>query len=149
MEKRTEKDIRRAIEYFEQAIEIEQDFGLAYAGIAECYASLPYHSAFPSNEALQKVGEASIKALEIDDSLAEAHVLHAQMKMQRDLDWTAAETEMRNVIDANPHCMKAHYYYAILLTFSARHEEAIIEMKKALELDPVSLVINRNLGEAF
>ena len=147
--KRTEEDIKKAIEYFEKAIEIEQDFALAYAGIAECYSTLPYYSTFPSSVALQKAKEVSIKALEIDDSLAEPHLALANANMALNLDWTAAETEFRKVINANPNYMKAHYLYALLLMYSARNEEAIREMKKALELDPISLIINRNLGELF
>ena len=146
---RTEENIKKAIKYFEQAIEEDSNYALAFVGIAESYIALPYYSSFPSKEALEKSKEASLRAIEIDNTLTDAHVALAKVKTEYDQDWAAAEIEYKQAIDINPAHTKAHYSYALHLMFEGRFDESIEEMKKALELDPLSLVINRNLGELF
>jgi len=146
---RSHEDIKRAIKYFEQAIELDPDYALAYVGIADSYIFLPYYSSFPSKEAIPKAKEAVQKALEIDNKLAEAHVRLATILIEFDHDWATAERKFMQAININPANVDAHYNYALQLLYEARFDEAIEEMKKALELDPLSLAVNRNLGEIF
>ena len=146
---RSEEDIRKAIKYFVQAIEIDPNYALGYVGIASSYISLPYYSFFPSKEALPKAKEALQKALEIDNKLVEALVMDASIISEYDYNWVTSERKLKQAIDINPFNGDAHFQYALHLMYIARFDEAIEEMKKALELDPLSLVINRNLGEIF
>ncbi len=146
---RSHEDIKRGIKYFEQAIELDPDYALAYVGLADSYVMLPYYSSFPSKEAMPKAKEAVQKALEIDNKLVEAHVVLATILMEYDHDWAAAERKFMQAININPVNVDAHFNYAIQLQYEARFDEAIEEMKEAQELDPLSLVINRNLGELF
>jgi serine/threonine protein kinase/Tfp pilus assembly protein PilF len=146
---RSEDDIKRGIKYFEQAIELDPDYALAYVGIANSYVTLPYYSFFSSKEALLKAKKAILKALEIDNKIGEAHAAFANISLMYDYDWATSEKEYKQAIDINPANVDAHYFYALRLMYEARFDEAIEEMKRALELDPLSLVLNRNLGEIF
>ncbi|MFB0566642.1 MAG: protein kinase [Candidatus Aminicenantaceae bacterium] len=147
--KRTEKDLKKAIEYFEEAVKADPDYALAYAGLADSYQILPEYSSFPSEEAYQKSNEAALKALEIDESLAEAHVSLAANKHDYEWDWVGAEREFKRAIELNPGYATAHFWYAYHLVHLARLDEAIKEIKRAHELDPFSLVINRWVGTVF
>jgi serine/threonine-protein kinase len=144
--KRTGGDLKRAIEYFEQAIERDGRYAPAYAGIADSYNDLPNYSSFSPDEAYPKANEAALKALELDDKLAEAHASLGLIKSEYDWDWDGAEKEFKRAIELNPACVTAHYWYGLLLLYLARFDDAIKEMKKALELDPVSLLIYKHMG---
>ncbi|MBA7688865.1 Serine/threonine-protein kinase PknD [subsurface metagenome] len=132
LEMRSEEDIKRAIKYFEQAIEIDPHYALGYVGIANSYLILPYYSFFPSKEALPKAKEALQRALEIDNKLVEALVMDASIISEYDYDWVNAERKLKQAIDINPVNVLAHYYYALHLMYEARFDEAIEEMKKAV-----------------
>jgi len=147
--KRTEEDLKKAIEYFEQAIEIDPSYAMAYAGLADSYIILPDYSSIPPKEAYPKAEEAALKALEMDDTLAEAHASLAAIKDDYYWDWEGAEREYKQAIELNPGYATAHHWYALHLMYMARFDEAIVEIKRAHELDPLSLVINRNIGQVF
>ena len=147
--KRTEDDLKRAIGYFEQALQLDPNYALAYVGLANSYLLLPEYGAFPPKEAYPKVKEAALKALEIDEMLAEAYVTLAQIKRRYDYDWPAAERTYKRAIELDPNYATAHHWYGYDLMCVERYDEAIDEIKRAHELDPLSLVINRNLGQVL
>jgi serine/threonine protein kinase/Tfp pilus assembly protein PilF len=146
--KRTEEGLRRGIEFFNKAIELDPSYSKAYAGVADCYAMLTEYSAQPPMELYPRVQAAARKALEIDDSLAEAHTsLAAAYEYQ--WAWSDAEREYRRAIELNPNYATAHQWYGVFLSSHLRHEEAISQLRKALELDPLSLIINTSMGRAL
>jgi len=147
--KRFEIGLKKGLEFFQQAIERDPGYTLAYSGLADCYNLLPWYGNFPQKEAYQKAREAALKALEIDDKLAEAHASMAFVKMLSDWDWGSTEKEFKRAIELNPKYSTAHHWYAFYLFFRARFDEALAEMEKALELDPFSLIINCDLGWAL
>jgi len=149
---RTVRDLKRAIQYFEQAIEQDPGYALAYTGLAYSHITLPTYADLSPSEFYQeefKAKEAALKALEIDSNLAEAHASLGMIKWLFDWDWDSAEREFLRAIELNPGYANAHYNYGYMLMYMARFEDAIREMKLALELDPLSLIINRNLGQLF
>jgi TolB-like protein/Flp pilus assembly protein TadD len=145
----TEEGFHKGIEYFQQAIEKDPDFALAYAGLASCYSGLANNSIVPPKEGYPKAKEASLKALEIDDTLAEAHNSLAFIKADYDWDWLGAEREYQRAIEINPNYASAHDLYGYHLYRMGRFEAAIAELKRAVELDPASALNNRVLGQAF
>jgi serine/threonine-protein kinase len=147
--KRIEEGIKTAVDHFEQALKEDPDYAQAYAGLADCYVILPWYSPFPQKEAYTKAKEAALKALEIDDTLAETHASLAFIKLFYDWDWAGAESEFKRAIELNPGYATAHHWYAFYFVFKARFDEAIKEMKKARELDPLSLIINVDMGQMF
>jgi TolB-like protein/Tfp pilus assembly protein PilF len=149
---RTVQDLKKAIQYFEQAIEKDPDYALAHAGLAYSHYLLTHYAYLSPSEFYQealKAKEAALKALEIDNTLAEAHVSLGSIKWHADWDWEGAEREFMRAVELNPGYADAHFNYGYMLMHMARFEDAIREMKLALELDPLSLVINRNLGQLF
>ena len=151
LNKRTAEGIKKAIEYFEQAIEIDIHYALAFAGLADCYTLLGSagYSASAPQEAMPKAKVAAIKALEIDDTLAEAHISLAFVKFRFDWDWEGAERGFERAIELNPGSATAHHWYALYLTAMGRLREAITKIKQAQELDPLSLIINSAAGRIF
>jgi serine/threonine-protein kinase len=143
--KRTEESLKKSIEHFNQAIEKDPNYALAYAGLADAYITLQDYSLLSPKPLRQKAKEAAKKALDIDATLAEAHNSLAHV-MFREWDWEGGKREHKRAIELNPNYASAHHWYALLLSYAGRFDEAIAEMKKAWELDPLSLIINRNLG---
>jgi tetratricopeptide (TPR) repeat protein len=144
-EKRTEESLTKSIEYFDQAVEKDPEYALAYAGLADSYLTLVDYSFLSPRELLPKARDAAQKALSIDPMLAEAHNSMGQV-MFREWDWEGAEKEHRRALELNPNYPSAHHWYALFLTYAGRFDEAVAEMKKAWQLDPLSLIMNRNLG---
>jgi len=147
--KRTDKDVRRGLDYFKQAIDRDPCYALAYAGLADSYIILGSFglSSLSPGEAFPKAKAAAVKALEIDDTLAEAHASLANALAQYEWDWLNAETEFRRAIELKPTYATAHHWHAfVYLTAMGRLDEAIAEEKRAQELEPLSLIINTNLG---
>ena len=144
--KRYEIGVKKGLEYFQQAIEKDKDYTLAYSGLADSYIILSWYSPLPQKEAHQKAREAALKALEIDDRLAEAHISLAFVKLLADWDWTSSEKEFKLAIELNPKYITGHHWYAFYFLFRNRFDDAIAEMNHALELDPFSLIINCDLG---
>ncbi len=141
--KRTDAGFLKAVDYFQQAIAKDPTYGLAYAGLADAYGLLGWDT-YPSKEYIPKAKEMAQKALEIDDQMAEAHTSLAMVKALYDWDWKGAEQEFRRAIELNPGHATAHHWYGIHLGAMGRVEESKRELGKALELDPLSLIINVN-----
>jgi serine/threonine protein kinase/tetratricopeptide (TPR) repeat protein len=147
--KRTEETLKQAIEYFNQAIALDPSYALAYAGVADCYHILPFYSDLQAKDLCPKARAAAIKALEIDDTLAEAHAALAMVKWDYDWDFAGAEREFKQALELNPNYASVHQWYAEYLATMGRHEEAIAEAKRAREIDPLSLIINTVEGFIF
>ncbi|HWO00671.1 MAG TPA: tetratricopeptide repeat protein, partial [Blastocatellia bacterium] len=146
--KRTEDGLRKGIDYFNQAIERDPTYALAYAGLADCYAILVELEASPPTELYPKVKAAAQQALEIDDSLAEAHT-SLGAAYEYEWDWADAENQYKRAVELNPSYATAHHWYAAYLISRLRSDEAIREMQRALELDPLSLIINTSMGRVL
>lgn len=145
--KRTGDDLKKSIDYFEQAIAADPDYALAYAGLADGYVLLPGYSAGRPQECYPKAKAAAEKALELDESLAEAHTTLAIAIWNFDFDFARANREFERAIELNPNYATAHQQYGNnTLSALGRFDDAIREGKRALELDPLSSVINSDLG---
>jgi tetratricopeptide (TPR) repeat protein len=129
-----------------QAIEKDPNYALAYVGLAESYVALESFGLMPAREAVPKVKEAAMKALELDNTLAEAHTALTDVK-EYDWDWLGSEREFRRAIELNASDATAHQWYSQLLARLHRNEEALAEIKRAQQLDPLSLMINSTAGE--
>src|SRR5205814_1785551 len=145
--KRTSDGIKHAIEHFQQSIARDPDFALGHAGLADSYIALTFYNFAAPHETMPKAKESAIKALALDDPLAESHASLAHILMNYDWNWAAAEKEFKRSIELKPDYATAHEWYAIhYLTATGRFEEAVQEMKRALELEPASLVMNTFMG---
>ena len=147
--KRTGADLRKAIDHFNHAIAKDPNYALAHAGLADCYDLLHEYSELSPKESYPKAKAAAIKALELDDTLGEAHTSLAYSLINYDWDWRSAEREYQRAIQLNPNYATAHQWYAECLSMLGRHSEAIAEIKKAHELDPLSLIINQGVGGKY
>ena len=145
--KRTNEALKKSIDYFNQAIERDPSFALAYAGLADCYVVPAYM--LPPGEKIPKAKMAAMKALELDDTLAEAHTSLARAMTTYDWDWRGAEREFQRAIELNPNYAIAHQWYCGYLEAMGRTPEAIAEGKRALELDPLSPIITFEMGLGF
>jgi TolB-like protein/DNA-binding winged helix-turn-helix (wHTH) protein/Flp pilus assembly protein TadD len=149
--KRTAEGLKVAAAYFNQAVDEDPNYAQAYSGLADTYALLGdwQYAAMTPKEALPKAKAAAIKALELDNTLGEAHNSLAFCLDGFDWDFKSAETEFRRALELNPSYATAHHWYAWHLSLLGRNSEAISEMKKAKDLDPLSLIINADLAELF
>lgn len=147
--KRTTKDVHKAIEAFTTAIDLDPNYALAYAGLADAYAILSAYGVEPPTVLMPKAREAALKALALDDKLAEAHTALAYTLSGYDYEFANAEQELKRAIELNPHYATAHQFYGELLTHRGRPVEASAEFQRALELEPLSLIINRMYGESL
>jgi TolB-like protein/Tfp pilus assembly protein PilF len=147
--KRTGADLRKAIDYFNHAIAKDPNYALAHAGLADCYDLLCEYSELSPNESYPKAKAAAIRALELDDTLGEAHTSLAYSLLNYDWDWRSAEREYQRAIQLNPNYATAHQWYAECLSMLGRHTEAIAEIKRAQQLDPLSLIINQGVGGKY
>jgi TolB-like protein/Tfp pilus assembly protein PilF len=148
--KTTEEGFKKSIEYFQQAITKDPTYALAYSGLADSYSLLASNGGFvPPRQSFPKAKEAALKALAIDDTLAEAHTSLGYIQTFYEWDWSGAEREFQRALALNPSYAEAHYYYGLALRNTGRLQEALAETKRAQELDPLSLLINRGLGLAF
>ena len=144
--KRTPDGFKRGLELFQQAIDTDPGYALAYAGLADSYAMLGDYSVLAPREAFPRAEAAAQTALRLDDNLAEGHTSLAFVKMAYEWDWETADREFRRAIELNPNYATAHQWYASYLAMMGRFEESIREIKRAQELDPLSRIINANLG---
>jgi tetratricopeptide (TPR) repeat protein len=147
--KTTLEGLEKAVEYFEKTIEKDPSYALAYAGLADAEMYRSFWGGCPPKETYPKARAAALKALEIDDTLAEAITSLARIKHSYDWDWDGAERGYRQAIDFNPGYATAHQYYALCLMHQGRFEQAVKEMERAHELDPFSLHINVNVGQVY
>lgn len=144
--KRTEEGIEKSIEYFEQAIIRDPKFALAYAGLADSYNLLASYSTKPLATPLLRAKATALKALSLDNKLAEAHAALAAVKLWREFDWEGAERVWRRAIELNPNYATAHLWLALYLAAVERMDEALSEIRLALDLEPLSRVVNLNLA---
>ena len=149
--KRTAEDVTRAIRYFEEAIDLDPNYALAYTGIADCYnaSGFSYDLGLPAAEVISRAKTAAAKALEIDDTLAEAQTSVAYAKLLFDWDFEQAEALFRRALELNPNYVNARHWYTHLLMALSRFDEALAEGERALDLDPLSAVMNTHLGWHF
>jgi TolB-like protein/Flp pilus assembly protein TadD len=150
-EKRTLEGIHKAIEYFNQATESDPRYALAYAGLADAYTLLGSgtYGAMPSKNARVSATEMAVKALEIDDALAEAFTSLAFVRFRFDWAWQDAERAFERAIELNPRYVTAHHWYALFLAAMGRDDEAIREINKARTLDPLALTVGTAEGRIF
>jgi serine/threonine-protein kinase len=144
LEKRNKEDIKKAIDYFDQAMVKDPRYAMAYVGLANAY--ILGDGALPSEVSMLIARLAATNALSFDNNLADAHTSLAVVHMLSDWDWPATEREFRQAIDLQSSNATAHHWYAEYLTAMGRHEEAISEIKRAQELDPLSVIIKRDVG---
>ena len=147
--KRKGKDLNKAIELYNQAIEKDANYALAYVGLADSYSLLSLYGDARPKDIFPRAKAGATKALEINETLAEAHNSLAYVYERYDWNWKAAEAEFKRALELNPNYATGHFWYGELLVYLGRFEEAIREIKRALELDPVSLIINGALGWAY
>lgn len=147
--KRTGEALKKSIEYFNRATEKDPDYALAYAGLAHAYLLLPPYSAGSPQESFPRAKAAAKRAIELDDTLAEAHTSLAQA-LYFDWNFADADKEFRRAITLNPNYATAHHWYGFgNLQTEERFDDAIRELKRAQELDPFSLIINTDLGHTY
>jgi tetratricopeptide (TPR) repeat protein len=149
LSKRTEEGLNKSIECFNQAIEKDPGFALAYSGLADANMYLlriGFLRGLSRKEIYDKAKAAATKALELDDNLAEAHTSLALIKMEYEWDWPGSEREFQRALQLNPGLAEAHHQYSHYLTALGRTSESLAQSRRALELDPLSLVLNGHLA---
>lgn len=144
--KRTEEGMNKGIEYFQQALQKDPGYALAYAGLADSYNMLVTWQFVSGQEAGPKAKQAALKALELDRSLPEAHASLGFEKASYEWDWVGAEKEFKEALRLNPSYETTYRWYGNTLSAMGRHEEAIAAARRGLELDPTSLLNSSNLG---
>jgi len=145
--RRTVTGVKRSIQSFTESIDLDGRFGLAFAGLADAYTVLGMYGAFSPKEVMPRAKDAAQRALEIDGSLAEAHVSLGCVQAVFDWDWEAAESSFQKALELNPNYATAHHWYSVnLLTPLGRFDEAVREIEIALQLDPISPAIVTSTG---
>ena len=144
--RRTDKGFRQAADYFQQAIDKDPNYGRAYAGLADTFTLMSTWFVGSPDELMPKARTAAMRALELDESLAEAHASLALIRENYDYDWPGSEKEFRRAIQLDPQYASAHQWYAEFLSWQGRFEEAFAESERARQLDPLSLIIASDYG---
>ncbi len=140
----TEESLNKARDQFTTALEIQNDYAAAYAGLASYYAVLPFYSALSPAEVFPKARAAVEKSLELDEGLADAHASLAYIRAYYEWDWAAAEREFRRALELRPSFADAHFSYSRFLAAAGRMDEAMAEIRRAQDLDPRSLSLKAN-----
>jgi TolB-like protein/DNA-binding winged helix-turn-helix (wHTH) protein/Tfp pilus assembly protein PilF len=143
--KRTEAGLNKAISYFQQAISRQSYYAPAYAGLADAYAVLPYFSEASANDSLQNAKSAAERALQLDETLVEAHATLGLIEATC-FNFAAAEHEYRRALELNSNYATVHHWYSYYLWNTNQKEEALVEMERARQLDPLSLIVNTDEG---
>jgi TolB-like protein len=147
--KRTPEAIRKAIEYFQMALQKDPNYALGYAGLSDAYALLAYYGGAPAQEAFPKAKEAALKSLSLDNNLPEANNAYGFVLVLYDYDYAGAERQYRRAIELNPNYGLARQNLGVMINRIGRHEEGMAEIRRALDLEPLSMVINRLYGDAL
>ena len=147
--KREEKDFRKAVEYYNQAITLDPSYALAYAGLADAYALLSTFGFMPPTEGVPQARAFARQAVSLDSGLAEPHTTLGYLSLTYDYDFDEAERGFRRAIELNHNYATAHQWYGELLTNAARFDEAFAEFRRALEIEPLSLPINWDFGRSL
>jgi len=142
----TQDGFQKAVDFFRQAAEKDPAYAQAYAGLANAYTFMGASGYVAPQQVWQSAKSAAMQSVKIDDSLPEGHVSLALVRENFDWDWAGAEREFKRAIELNPNSAEAHHWYGDFLTRLGRFDEARVELKKAQELDPLSLLINSSLG---
>ena len=145
--KRTAADLAKSAEYYQRATDRDPNYAPAYAGLANAYALMPAYDSVSVQDSYVKAAAAARHALELDDTLAEAHATLGYIGNNWVPDWTQAEAELRRALELNPNYATAHQWFAFYLVLSDRRTEALAEMELARQLDPLSVIINADQGE--
>jgi eukaryotic-like serine/threonine-protein kinase len=145
----TEEGFYKAIEHFQQAVQSDPSYALAYAGLADCYVLLGWNSYLPPKEAFPKGKAAARASLQLDPDLAEAHTPLAALLWLDDWEWDKAQIEFKRSLELSPTYPTANHWYAEYTMTMGRHEEAMVRMKKGQDLDPLSLIISVAVGWAL
>jgi tetratricopeptide (TPR) repeat protein len=145
--KRSIKGIKKAIKHFQQAIDLDAGYTLAYSGLTDCYITLAGYGVLAPSEVFPKAKRAVLQALALDNSLAEAHASLANIRKLYDLNWVEAEKEYLQAIELNPSYASAHQWYADYLSIMGRFDEAIGRINLALEIEPLSLIFNKTMAK--
>jgi len=140
--KGTKPETETSISYFQQAIEFDPNYALAYAGLADAYRGQTVGGEMPSGEFMSKSRVAALKAIELDDTLAEAHANLGHIMFWYDWDWNAAENQYKRALELDLNSVDALQFYAHVLSSTGRHDEALAKIKRARELDPLNLRVN-------
>ena len=148
-DKRSKNDLLKAIEYFNQAIALDPNYALAYAGLALCYGPLGYQGYISPAEGRPKMIAAASRALELDDSLAEAHAAMGAAKAFYEWDWEPAEREFKRAIELNPSYPTSYQWYGLYLEAVGRQDENLAARNRALDIDPLNLSINSGVGMVY
>ena len=148
LNKRTGDEVMKAIENFSRSAELDPGFALTYAGLAECYtlAGSAGYGTLPRTQSNDRAREFAVKAVTLDESLAEAHASLGYVKFRADWDWQAAETEFKRALELKPGYARAHEWYALYLSIQRRFAEAMAEMRRAQQLDPLSTSVSNGIG---
>ena len=146
---RTTDGLKKALDHFQQAQALDDNFAQAHAGIADCYNLLAIYNVLSPRQAFPKAKAAALRALELDGSLAEAHAALGMTAYIYDWDWVTAEQEFKRTLALNPNYASAHQWYATLLFMLGRNDEAIAMARRMQALDPFSLIINAHLGRTL
>ena len=145
-EKRTPETLEKARDYFDQAIQRDPGYATAYVGLANYYVAVPDYAPIPESEAAPKAKAAAERALAIDPSSADAHAALAGSLWSL-FDFSAADPEFQRALELNPNLANAHHWYGLFLSWEARHPEASLQLRRAVELDPLNLQFQSNLGQ--
>ena len=144
--KRTPDGLLKSIDFLEQAVKKDANYALAYAGLADSYIAATNFNVLPPRDVYPKAKQAALKALRIDNTLAEAHAALAFSTMLFDWNWKASEPDFRRAIELSPNYGQAHQWYAVSLISSGRFAEAMVEAERAQQVEPLSLPINAGMG---
>lgn len=147
--RRAIEDLKKGVEYFRQAIAEDPNYSLAHAGIADCLVLLGLFGAENPREIMPQAKAAAMKAINLDASLGEAYASLGQIKLIYDWDWPAAEADFKQAVRLNPAYPTAHQWHGEYLTSMGQFDQGLPELKKARDLDPLSLIINTNIGLNF
>jgi len=147
--KRTVKELQKSIEYFQMAVTVDPNYALGYAGLADAYTQFSNFGGALPREVMPKAREAALKAMSLDDRLAEAHAALGLILTIYDYDAAGAEREFKRAIELNPNYATAHHFYSRLLSAQGRHEESLAKIRRALEIEPLAIPINWYYGQAL
>lgn len=147
--KRTEEGFKKGIIKFKQAIDVDPNYALAYAGLADCYTMLSAYGILDPEESILRAKAAAMRALEIDDTLTEAYASLAWVKCVYDWDFAGAEEDFKRALKLNPNYATARHWYSLYLSITGQPDKALTEIKRAQGLDPLSLIINTAVATNF
>ena len=147
--RRAIEDLKKGVEYFQHAIAEDPNYSLAHAGIADCLVLLGLFGADNPREIMPQARAAAMKAIKLDESLGEAYASLGQIKLIYDWDWSAARANFQQAVSLNPTYPTAHQWHGEYLVSMGLFDQGVVELKRARDLDPLSLIINTNLGLNF